>query len=37
MTQEQIRMFLAVVDQGSFRSAARAVAKTQSSVSAAIR
>ncbi|MEM9490790.1 MAG: LysR family transcriptional regulator, partial [Myxococcota bacterium] len=37
MTHEQLRMFLAVAEQGSFRSAARAVAKTQPSVSAAVR
>lgn len=37
MTHEQLRMFIAVVDQGSFRAAAKAVFKTQSTVSAAVK
>ena len=37
MTNEQLRAFIAVVEQGSFRAAAGRVFKTQSTVSAAVR
>ncbi|NVK41710.1 MAG: LysR family transcriptional regulator [Oceanospirillaceae bacterium] len=37
MTTEQLRAFLAVVEEGSFRGAATRVFKTQSTVSAAVR
>ncbi|GGO88117.1 LysR family transcriptional regulator [Marinobacterium nitratireducens] len=37
MTNEQLRAFLAVVDEGSFRGAAASLFKTQSTVSAAVR
>jgi DNA-binding transcriptional LysR family regulator len=37
MTNEQLRAFIAVVEQGSFRAAAGQVFKTQSTVSAAVR
>lgn len=37
MTNEQLRAFIAVVEQGSFRAAAVEVFKTQSTVSAAVR
>ncbi|GGB96119.1 LysR family transcriptional regulator [Marinobacterium zhoushanense] len=37
MTNEQLRAFVAVVEQGSFRGAAERVFKTQSTVSAAVR
>ncbi|MDX2469214.1 MAG: LysR family transcriptional regulator [SAR324 cluster bacterium] len=37
MTNEKLKTFLAVVEQGSFRKAAKVVFKTQASVSAAIK
>ena len=37
MTYEQLKMFLAVVRQGSFRGAAKAVFKTQSTVSTSVK
>lgn len=37
MTNEQLRAFVAVVEEGSFRAAAEQVFKTQSTVSAAVR
>ena len=37
MTNEQLRMFIAVAEQGSFRSAAEVVNKTQSTVSFAVK
>jgi len=37
MTNEQLRVFLAVAEEGSFRGAAARVFKTQSTVSAAVR
>ena len=37
MTNDQLRAFIAVVEQGSFRAAADYIFKTQSTVSAAVR
>ncbi len=37
MTNEKLRMFIAVADIGSFRSAAKKLHKTQSTVSAAVK
>ncbi|WP_172621102.1 LysR family transcriptional regulator [Microbulbifer sp. GL-2] len=37
MTQEQLKMFIAVVEQGSFRGAAKAIFKTQPTISNAIK
>ncbi|MCZ6860450.1 MAG: LysR family transcriptional regulator [Alphaproteobacteria bacterium] len=37
MTNEQLKMFVAVAEQGSFRGAAKAVNKTQSTISAAVK
>ena len=37
MTNEQLRMFIAVAEQGSFRRAAEVVNKTQSTVSFAVK
>jgi len=37
MTNEQLRAFLAVVEQGSFRKAAKTIFKTQAAVSSAIK
>ena len=37
MTNEKLRMFIAVADLGSFRSAAKELHKTQSTVSAAVK
>ena len=37
MTNEQLKAFLAVVEQGSFRAAAAAIFKTQPSISAAVK
>ncbi|MGF1753552.1 LysR family transcriptional regulator [Vibrio makurazakiensis] len=37
MTNEQLKAFLAVADQGSFRKAAKSIYKTQAAVSAAIK
>lgn len=36
MTNEQLKAFLAVVEQGSFRKAAQAIFKTQAAVSASV-
>ncbi|WP_444904854.1 LysR family transcriptional regulator [Microbulbifer sp. DLAB2-AF] len=37
MTQEQLKMFIAVVEQGSFRGAAKTIFKTQPTISNAIK
>ncbi|WP_444957845.1 LysR family transcriptional regulator [Microbulbifer sp. ZKSA002] len=37
MTQEQLKMFIAVVEQGSFRGAAKAIFKTQPTISNAVK
>lgn len=37
MTHEQLRALIAVIEQGSFRSAAKAIHKTQSTVSASVK